>query len=446
MEIIVVKSRWGKYRRRGISMIETAMAMVIMSIILGTISVMMSENSAQMRAKASADKMLNIHEAAKGYITANQGSLLASTVTDPVVILAGRPTMGDPVPVDSLQEAGFLPTGFLDVNGYGQRHALIVRQPTAGRLEAMVTTYGGRNIPDGQLGRIAGFIGAAGGYVSDVHINASDAGHVIGTYGGWRTPVSIWGPVDTAPAAGHVQATLAFENGDLLTDYLYRHDIGIEAANTMYTDIHMDNNQIFDVDTITGSDTGAGRNLYIEGNLHATIDVWTRDIQASRHVMAYGHVAAGGSVTAGDDVVANRDLRSGRNLSVGNNGFVANDFTVGGNATVTQNLSVAESLTANDIETTFVNSDTVVHGYGNFTKERGVKLGDLLPKMVQQYTYRITNGDYVPKPVCQNGGTPRVVIIGQQDAIIEEDLWWKIDWGFLPETHVGVAQTFCSYA
>src|SRR3546814_4789207 len=39
------------------------------------------------------------------------------------------------------------------------------KEPAVGELEALVTTYGGEDIPDREAGRIAGLIGAAGGFM-----------------------------------------------------------------------------------------------------------------------------------------------------------------------------------------------------------------------------------------------------------------------------------------
>src|SRR3546814_20755087 len=87
------------------------------------------------------------------------------------------------------------------------------KEPAVGELEALVTTYGGEDIPDREAGRIAGLIGAAGGFMMQ-NPPSGMAGQVAGAYGGWRVPASSWSASAQTPSVGRVMSTLAFVGAD----------------------------------------------------------------------------------------------------------------------------------------------------------------------------------------------------------------------------------------
>lgn len=474
-----LKHRLAAARSRGLTLIETALTLAIMALVVASLATMMAENADQVRARAAADKITEVYEAAQGYIKANYGALLSQTASGPVVIPAGRPSAADAVPNPSLQRAGFLSPGFVDSNGYGQHHSLVVRRVDGSTtaLEAIVTTHGGRPIPDRQLGRIATMIGAMGGYVPEVPVDPTDANRVIGAYGGWRTDRTGWGSV--SPTPGTVQATLAFEDGQLLTDYLYRNDIGIPEANRMNTDIDMNGNEIDNLAAIraAGGNLSIFGNARVEGSLEAS-----EDVVASRNVIAGtgdviaesgDMIAEEGSVRAGYDVTADRDLVSGRNLRVNGNAEIV------GSGTIQGDLGVAGKTTTGDFKTSFMDGNTVIYGIKGLSKGSNVTLDDLLPTYVPQYSYRVTpTNNLVPKPSCGgNSSRARIMIYNQMQSVLAPSkvtinsdgsvrgetyivqgvkavnvgLTWRVEWVGMPPANPAndarqvIAQTFCFY-
>ena len=138
------------------------------------------------------------------------------------------------------------------MNGYNQRHAVLIQRGDDDRINALISTYNGQIIPDDTLGFISKLIGASGGYTPSNPL-PGDNGQVIGVFGGWQTQIDQWGPEETRPSAGRFSATLQFSNGNLITGHLYRNDIGISEANRMNTSIDMNANSINGVQQIRGN-------------------------------------------------------------------------------------------------------------------------------------------------------------------------------------------------
>lgn len=187
-------------RRRGATLLETAMVLMVISLLLVFYVSMQQGETDRILAKNTADKMATIGEAAKGYLSANYSKLLATApAAGAQVVEVGRTTAGGPVPKGSLQDLGFLPPGFIDANGFNQNTALLVRKINATTLDAMLTTYGGREIPDRMLGTAAKLIGPAGGYVPASYPLAAEAGDILGIGGGWRSDAAQWGAAKPVP-------------------------------------------------------------------------------------------------------------------------------------------------------------------------------------------------------------------------------------------------------
>lgn len=477
-------------RRRGASLMEVAASMLVMAVLFVVLMNLQQAETDRISAKNSADKLATIGAAAKGYISANYANLLASAPTSGAqVIPVGRTTAGGAVPAGSLQAAGFLPVSFIDTNTFQQNTVLLVRKVNSTTLDAMLTTYGGRQIPDRMLGSVAKSIGPSGGFVPSVYPQSSDAGNVLGVGGGWRTATSTWGAAATRPSTGTIQMTMNFEDGSVLKDFLYRNDVGNPEANRMNTNIDMNSNALNNTGKITGvADAVTGGTAVVIGDasnpntLRATRDIWAdRDVKAARDVVANNNVSAGNDVAAGRDMTAarditsvrdiksGRDLTAARNLIVEGTGRIKGDATMDGNARVMKNVTIDGDLKAGRL-----NMDTVVFGTDTDGKKRAipadVTLGDMLPRMVAQYSYVVKDGETVYKPVCRGGFTKaRIMVYKQVDSaqmsvasgattvqymsgVTVEDRTsstWRVRWVGNPKAtnseRQAIAQTFCFY-
>ncbi|MTH97588.1 shufflon system plasmid conjugative transfer pilus tip adhesin PilV [Roseibium sp. RKSG952] len=402
-------------RRRGMTLIETALVLAVFAVVTAAIVTSMAENAELTRARAVSMKMIEVKEAAHNYIKANYATLVSKAPKAPgaTVVRAGRSSGGSSAPAGSLQAEGFLPDSFIDVNGYGQRHALLIQSTSANQINALVVSYGGRQIPDATLARISSMIGAAGGYVPTKPL-AGDAGQVVGAYGGWRTSFTRWGPASTRPSQGRVAATLAFEDGSLLTDYLYRNDIGIPEANRMNTDIDMNSNEIYRVSRISGNS-----NIRMDTDVTIGRDLWAlRDVRVTRDVRAVRNVNAGQNVYADLNMYAGRNVTAGNSLYVGNDGSIGDDLTVKDRTTteslrVNANANIDGTTTTNRIDANRMVIDSLLESgsSGRSFNTGGLRLSDLLPRQVAQYSYLVTpSNNIVPKPNCA-GDTSRARIM-----------------------------------
>jgi len=407
-------------RQRGLSLIESAAVLGVASIAMGMLANQMADNSEVLKAKAAAEKMVTVHAAAQDYIKARGQELLAATTAggSPLVVPVGRPDVGAAIPggpaghstLPSVQGGGFLPPNFVDRNGYNQRHALLVRKVSDGgvdRLESVVTTYGGIRIPDRQLPRIAGFVGATGGYVPA----ASGNTEIIGVQGGWRSPLAEWSGISEGPAPGAVVATMAYESGAVLSDYLYRNNVGIPEANRMNTALDMGANDVSNARNVTASGrvTGgavvagaapaslpAGTKVYTDGDMLG-INVWaSQDVGAGGNVTAGGNVAAGGNVSAGGYVEGTR-FQDRTN---------ANYY-----------LQPAGASRLGDLDADAINLNALVYDTTRgIAKGDAIRLRDLLPRFVPNNFHLVTAASpYVPIPSCPNG-TPNVVLSPKEDS------------------------------
>ncbi|MCV9965054.1 shufflon system plasmid conjugative transfer pilus tip adhesin PilV [Pararhizobium sp. BT-229] len=431
-------------RLRGSNLMDTVATLAVVAVLMVLFLSMQQGETDRIAAKNTADKLTTIGEAAKRYLSANYSTLLASTAGGPVAIEVGRTSITDPVPANSLQGKNFLPAGFIDVNGFQQNTALLVRRANATTLDAMLTTYGGREIPDRMLGTMAKLIGPAGGYVPSQYPLAADAGNILGIGGGWRSATAAWGAAATRPDTGTIQMTMNFEDGSLLKDYLYRNNVGDPEANRMRTDIDMYKNGIKTIGKLSGvaDPTSGGGNAVIIGDaaspetLRATRDIWAdRNVRATGYVRADSvrsdtYVEAQSYVKAGTDVIADRNVTAANNVTAGNNVVAQNRVqgkTVvarkaadgsGGDITADGDATVAGDLTAGRIDLDAKVFGSNVDG-SNRQFRAPVTLGDLLPRSVAQYSYVVSEASPkpVPKPTCRGGyANSRIMVYRQVDS------------------------------
>lgn len=414
------------HRTRGLTLIETAMAMAILALASAFAIQQIFAYMERVHAKTIADKMIEVSEGAKGYVKANYAALLANAGSGVLVIPAGRPNATAAVPsgpagLPSIQGDGFLTSSFIDVNGFGQRHALLVKKMSPDKLEAIVTTYGGRTIADNRLAMIGNFVGNSGGYIPQTPPVAADANTIIGAYGGYRSDLASWGGAAERPTVGHFQSSLAFENGTVLADYLYRNDIGVPEANRMRTNIDMDSNNVNnlkEIKGVAGQNPGmSGDTVRVAGNMRATIDIWAnndiladRDIVATRDITAGRTVSAEADVHAHQNVIADNNLIATRNLDVGGSATIDGNTIIGGAANIVGNATIDGATNMAQVDLT----RTVAVIPGRYNAAQGVKLADLLPRMVAQYSYLVTHGKSVAKPDCGGDRTKARIMVYRQ--------------------------------
>jgi hypothetical protein len=235
--------RTRKQTRAGFSLVETAIALGVLGVALGGMTIMEGDANQQAKDNAAASYITQIQTAAVAYWNVNQQAIKTAVAAQGGAIRIGI-SLGDPSDqgLPTLAGGGFLPIGGTDsVPGtVGQTIRLTYAKDGSGNLDGLIYTLGGAPTPDLDLGRIALKLGATGGVVPLKPVRGA-AGYVMGSGGAWSISADTFVTSDGAePTAGHAGALVGFfgANGSL-TDFLYRDNIGIPAANTMNTDINM---------------------------------------------------------------------------------------------------------------------------------------------------------------------------------------------------------------
>ena len=319
-----------KKKQKGLTLIETAMVLGVIAISMVGLSQMMADNARTTRVKASSDKLVEITEATRKYVTANYTALVGLAGTGaPIVIPVAKTCATCAVPagpggLPSLQGAGYLPGTFIDINTNNQNHAVLIREPSANNLEIIITAYGGQAFPDDDLGNISGQLGSGGGGVYQ-NSPTSPSTQITGSYGGWSTATSTWnaslGGTSVRPSPGRPAVALAFAGAaGAMDDYLNRYNTGDPEANRMRTNIDMNG---FDINNA---------NVVRSNYFQAAVDV-----------------------TAGRDIIATRDLGAGRDANVTRNVNAGNNVSAGN-----VNYSVNNTYSTNGV--VYAASDSTSYG------------------------------------------------------------------------------------
>lgn len=218
-------------RRRGFTLLEMLAALAIAALLgLGLVQLVLSSMRDSVGQQAALHQQRMAQAAAK-YLAANYADL-ARLATDTIPVA---------VSVDQLKSAGLLPATQEAANAFGQTPCLLVLQPTAGKLEALLVTEGGpAPIPQKELPYVASLADAGGGFIAYETPLAAQ-----GAFGAWRVPPDQLGRYlaascsGTPAVAGHLASAL-FHDGSVAADFVYRDAVpNHPELNRMTTPLHM---------------------------------------------------------------------------------------------------------------------------------------------------------------------------------------------------------------
>ncbi|MDP3310470.1 MAG: shufflon system plasmid conjugative transfer pilus tip adhesin PilV, partial [Polaromonas sp.] len=233
----------GLARQAGITLVEVVASLAIIAAASVGLVVMSDTYAEDAKASVTAGQLRSFGKAAQSYIKDNYAAVQAvATDTAPAMVDAA-----------TLVAAGALPSDFATRNSFGQTMCVLVLEPTAGRLQALVVSEGGRSIDDLSLGGIASMIGGSGGAVYD-----ADPAVIRGASGGWQVPAAAFddrtnnigrrcdGTVGNVRlAAGTPVMALWFENGATSTAFLSRDAVpGRPELNEMNTPLVLNSIQV----------------------------------------------------------------------------------------------------------------------------------------------------------------------------------------------------------
>lgn len=187
-------------------------------------------------------------QAANAYLSvpATFSAVLATTAAGNVQISAA-----------TLKSAGALDPSFVDVNGYGQTHVLIVRQASANQLQALVMTCGGTAIPDQSTRHLIELAGGPikGGGIPAVGVLSTNKNIAIGANGGLKVTLASFGGTACPPTPGHIGASLFLDGSQIIPPYLFTSPVPGTGTgpNTMNTTLYMGGNDIQNANDVYSS-------------------------------------------------------------------------------------------------------------------------------------------------------------------------------------------------
>lgn len=222
--------------QRGFTAIEMIVVMIVSIAALALGGQWMGNYSDNMLNQSAAEHAKSVSDAATRYIKDNYSAVTAvADATTPATIT-----------VAMLKSTNYLPSSFSNNSPYGQSYSILALEPVANQLQTLIVTTGGDTIGELNLRRVAQLIGAKGGYIS-----SSATTTATGSYGGWTMPLASYG---VSPGAGHIAVALFFQDGSLVSDYVYRNAVaGHPELNTMNTPLIM-----AAVNTLNGACTTLG--------------------------------------------------------------------------------------------------------------------------------------------------------------------------------------------
>lgn len=228
------------------------------------------QGNLNMQVAATAQQATQFNTAVQSYITQYSSNISAvATASTPATIT---------VAMLQAPAVGLLPSSFSATNPFGQTWQAQVLQPTAGNLNALALGTGGTQLTDQAASRVAALIGAPGGFIplNDSGTWPTGTATAQGAYAGWSLPTAGF----TGIAGGNIASLLTFSNGQFVSNYLYRNNVGNTSLNTMNTPIIMASTQTIGGACATNgaiAQNGTGLALTCQSN------VWTSNIACPQY-------------------------------------------------------------------------------------------------------------------------------------------------------------------
>lgn len=225
-------------KQAGLTLLELVLSLGILATATAGINSLISQSIEDNRSSIVALHLKTVGDAANEYIKDNYAGITSvATSTSPALIR-----------VSDLIAGGYLTAGYSTTNARSQNTCVLVLEPSANNLTAIVATEGGDTIDDLTLGQIAANIGGAGGGVystANTTIKGAMGGYSVAV-GNFANANSLTKKCDGTTAgavaftAGHPAMALWFADGNAISAALYRDSVpGNPSLNTMNTPIIM---------------------------------------------------------------------------------------------------------------------------------------------------------------------------------------------------------------
>lgn len=360
-----------KNRQSGMSLLEILAAIAVGTVLFIGLTDMIDVSLEDAKGQQAAHHQAQLVNAAQKYIAENYADLMDQTSTGTVKAINVLPDLRP-----------FLPYGFVNQNTYRQSTCVLVRQ-NGGKLNALVVTYDGMQIPDRSIAAVAMNAGQGAGY-----INTTDFGRARGPSWSFNTTpyrnVACAGGIPLAGGegdAGHLVSNIFYDGpGRLSTDFLYRDPVPDRPElNRMNVPLQMGNAGLVDLGDGCGSQIALAienttRDVVVcdSGKWRYTTSSWKEPVSTYgalasvpkkdgdvRVALNTGRAFVYDSGTNRWNALAidqNGDLSVPRDLAVAGNLAVAEDLDVARYMRVTRDMRVSGNLT---VEDTFIASGDI---------------------------------------------------------------------------------------
>lgn len=260
----------GRRLKRGFGLLDLTLSLGIGAMAIAGLFQLEADTESGMRAIGLAQTMNQVSLATKGYLSSYSQAILSQTSPGDVVSVPITGSSGPVSGTTSLTSSGVLPASFTASAPLGQKLAVLLMHVAATtqvpeHMEGLVTTYGGNNLNDRQLGLVVNKIGGAGGAMMATPAPEISKASIQGAYGGWSYPAASWRTTTGfQPATGHAMEVVDVV-GSPVSEYLDRYNTGNPEANTMHTDINMNNQNLSNTLTVSGV---GSQDLYLNNSSH----------------------------------------------------------------------------------------------------------------------------------------------------------------------------------
>lgn len=311
---------------------------IVVAVLLVPLSSWVQETYRMYRVGEQANQ---VQRAVNHYIADQQATIAANT----------SPSTGYTLTVPMLINAGYLPPGYSSTNAYSATYRTLIFQPSASKFHTMTFMVGGSGLNLSQARSLAGFIGAAGGYI--------ESGVAKGIQGGWQENVSAFGGYN--PGDGTVVIAGFYNNGAVVNDYLYRHSVaGHPELNTMGTALNMGSNDVNNANNVNGQTVNAA------GDVNTARLTASQSIQSNGWINANSGISSRSNIWAAGDINANGSMRANGNVSAGNDVHADGNLTTNNGVYANGSIHASGNINAdNDIVANgklWSNSDVVAGG------------------------------------------------------------------------------------
>lgn len=219
-------------RRSGFTLLELLAALALASVLGIALAQVNQSFLADSTGRQAALYQQRLAEAAAKYLAAHRDELLGSAT-------AAAPSV---VSIEQMRTAGLLAGNIEPTNAYGQTPCLLVLQPDAGQLEALLVTEGGNaSIERKDLAYVAAQSGPGGGYIAYASPLAARGAH-----GSWSLEADALARylsascTGTPAGEGHLASAVFFDASGAASDFVQRSAVpGHAERNRMSTPLHM---------------------------------------------------------------------------------------------------------------------------------------------------------------------------------------------------------------